>query len=445
MYIDENLEVNGLITENEKRLAKLRSDPIFNNVTNKTSKFDYYLEFDQSSNTQEVVVSNHSDLQLETFTIIIDFKYTGGSFSNFRYLFSSASNYGVRISEDFRIQAGFGYNSNEEMITSYNQIEEDKWHQAVFTFDPNKDPEMVIYIDGILDTTKQTNNTPDLDADDRVIGHVPDTLKGITGLDGFYGKIANVKLLDESLDEEEVKELYYNPDKILGSEVSYWNLNEGMFDTANDVISGHNGTIQNAEWGGGVKENLIVKNDINVGGTIYADGDEVAIDGDEQPPEAHSSTHEAGGSDPIETLPVSAIKIVPSDNWRHKDDTSVVAGSGENDWELQKFFTMDTDMGDVRTLINLRTTKSDYTAYAVLTVNGEPDNNPDWQSSTYSTDQTDFQTFEKDVGVTLEEGDELQLYLKTDTPSDDIGNAMSDNFYIGYSWDFKRYVTLTAK
>jgi uncharacterized protein (TIGR02145 family) len=141
----------------------------------------------------------------------------------------------------------FYWNGGQPNIYADNfDMRDDTWHHVAVTrnFTSNQ---IILYVDGVVHgTTTAGSNTNcqwplRIGKDFRADPGIP-----------FNGKIEEVRLWNVALNEEQIRENMNLP--LVGTEsglISTWQFNEGTGTTANEIISGNNGTLvnmNNADW-----------------------------------------------------------------------------------------------------------------------------------------------------------------------------------------------------
>jgi len=134
-----------------------------------------------------------------------------------------------------------GDGSDWYVLTSNAVMTNDRWYFVVGVFDGTN---LYIYINGKQEGSRSANITRATHTGDFAIGRREEYADRY-----FDGLIAEVRIYNRALSEQEIKwnfENYHNP--IRDGLVAWWPMEEGVGDTAKDIIGGNDGTLNGPVW-----------------------------------------------------------------------------------------------------------------------------------------------------------------------------------------------------
>ncbi len=249
-YIKE-VRINGFLIPIEGNIVTYNFG-----LKNLTQPNDYSLLFD--GNNDYINIDDEELIEEYPFTLAAWIKTDGFSNSNEDMVIlnladPSKSNryYGIYIDADEDGVAGMkARKGSTKTNVGTTDVTDDEWHFIVGIFQSGNNRKL--YVDGTLESTGNSYQSFNDDAERTVIGRWGDSSPG----DYFNGNIDEVSLWDIALNSTQVNTYMNNPPS--GSEnglVGYWNFDEGSGSAVEDQTSNENdGTIHGAQWtldGGG--------------------------------------------------------------------------------------------------------------------------------------------------------------------------------------------------
>ncbi len=170
-------------------------------------------------------VKDSNNLHPKTFTLAAWFK-TDTDFTTAGHIIDKGGigselqgknlNFGVWIRTDETLRFGFETSTGvDDMVTSTNKYNDNKWHYLVGVFDDELDS-LKLYVDGNLVSQKTTTNIPDTSG----LQPIRIGANSLTVSNFFKGSLDEVRIWDRALSSQEVKDAF----------------EQGIFDTNRQIV-----------------------------------------------------------------------------------------------------------------------------------------------------------------------------------------------------------------
>lgn len=189
----------------------------------------------------QITEADKASLDLVQFAVYIRFRTSKEQTdTSFDYMVSKGNfstetagqnlNYFIDIGDTNRVQGGFETSAGvNRFVESNRKVNDGKWHTAIITYDQVT---LKLYVDGVLEDSLATTDTPDTNALALIIG-------AHTGSVNFFvGDIAEVIIWNNDLTTQEVIELSWNQTIPQLSAMVYSNfMSTTSFDGIDDVVN----------------------------------------------------------------------------------------------------------------------------------------------------------------------------------------------------------------